>query len=64
MSPQSAEKKYLGTFLLGKAKETAREWNLHPICGCDQDNIGSLKSIHKNGFRNVHQMMLLKFDAE
>jgi predicted acetyltransferase len=57
-------KKGLGTFLLGKAKETAREWNLQPICGCDQDNIGSLKSIHKNGFRIVHQMMLLKFEAE
>lgn len=54
----------LGTFLLGKAKEIALERKLQPICGCDKNNIGSLKSIHKNGFRNVNQMLLFKFDSE
>jgi predicted acetyltransferase len=57
-------KKGLGTFLLGKAKETSLKWNLHPICGCDKDNIGSKKSIHNNGFRSVQQLLLLKFDGE
>ncbi len=51
----------LGTFLLGKAKEIALEWNRSPICSCEKDNIGSLKSIQKNGFRSIHQMLLLEF---
>lgn len=54
-------KKGLGTFLLGKAKETALAWGKQPICGCDKDNTGSLKCIHNNGFRSIHQMLLLKF---
>lgn len=57
-------KKGIGTFLLGKAKETALNWNLKPICGCDFDNVGSLKSINKNGFRNMNQMLLVRLDTE
>ena len=54
-------RKGLGTFLLGKAKEKALQWNRIPICSCEKDNIGSLKSIQNNGFRSVHQMLLMEF---
>ncbi|KAA3596306.1 MAG: GNAT family N-acetyltransferase [Calditrichaeota bacterium] len=57
-------KKGLGTFLLGKAKEISLEWKREPICGCEKENIGSLKAIHKNGFRSIHQMLLLKFGSQ
>ena len=50
-----------GTYLLGVAKRTAIEWGRQPICSCEKDNIGSLKSIHANGFRSVHQMLLIDF---
>ncbi len=56
-------RKGLGTFLLGKAKETALAWSRQPICGCDKDNLGSLKCIHNNGFRSIHQMLLLEFSV-
>lgn len=54
-------KKGLGTFLLGKAKEKAIAWNRQPICSCEKDNAGSLKSIENNGFRSIHQMLFLEF---
>ncbi len=54
-------RKGLGTFLLGKAKEIAFQWNKKPICSCEKDNMGSLKSIHKNGFRSIHQMLSMDF---
>lgn len=54
-------KKGLGTYLLGKAKEVAKSWDREPICSCEKDNIGSLKSIQNNGFRSIHQMLLLTF---
>ncbi len=57
----SQRKKGLGTFLLGKAKEKAIAWNRQPICSCEKDNIGSIKSIENNGFRSIHQMLLLEF---
>ena len=51
----------LGTFLLGQAKATAIEWEKAPICSCEKENLGSLKAIHNNGFRSVHQMLLIEF---
>jgi len=54
-------KKGLGSYLLGKAKEKSVEWHRAPICSCEKDNIGSLKSIQNNGFRSTHQMLLLSF---
>ena len=54
-------KKGIGTFLLGKAKEKAIAWNRLPICSCEKDNVGSLKSIERNGFRSMHQMLLITF---
>lgn len=54
-------RKGLGTYLLGKAKEVALSWDRQPICSCEKDNIGSLKSIQNNGFRSIHQMLLLTF---
>lgn len=53
--------KGLGTFLLGKAKELAYDSNRKPICSCEANNIASLKAIHKNGFRSIHQMLKLSF---
>ena len=54
-------RKGLGTNLLGQAKKKAIELNLEPICSCEKDNIGSLKAIHKSGFRSIHQMLLVEF---
>jgi len=54
-------KKGIGTYMLGKAKEVAYGWGKEPICSCEKDNMGSLKSIQKNGFRSIHQMLLMEF---
>jgi predicted acetyltransferase len=54
-------KKGIGTYLLGKAKDIALQRETSPICSCEKDNIGSLKSIQNNGFRTVHQMLLMEF---
>ena len=54
-------RKGMGTFLLGKAKEKARELNRKAICSCEKDNIGSLKSIQNNGFRSINQLLSVEF---
>lgn len=54
-------KRGVGTYLLGRAKATALAWGRRPICSCEKGNIGSLKSIQKNGFRSVHQILRMKF---
>lgn len=56
VSPDFRQQGY-GTFLLGKAKEIALQWNREPICSCEKENIGSLKSIQHNGFRSVFQLL-------
>lgn len=53
--------KGLGTYLLGKAKSVAKDWGRAPICSCESTNIGSLKAIQANGFRTMHQMLLMGF---
>lgn len=50
-----------GTYLLGKAKEIAIQWNRQPICSCEKGNTGSLKCIQNNGFRSYYQMLACKF---
>ena len=52
-------KKGLGTWLLGKAKSIALTQNKKPICSCEAENMGSLKAIEQNGFRSIHQMLLI-----
>ena len=54
-------RKGIGSYLLGKAKEMAIYRGLQPICSCEKGNVASLKSIHSNGFRSVHQVLLLEF---
>lgn len=50
-----------GTFLLGKAKAIAKGWGRAPICSCEVANIGSAKSIRKNGFRSTHELFRVVF---
>ena len=54
-------RKGLGTYLLGLAKEIAIDWNRHPVCSCECDNLGSLKSIQNNGFRSKYQILSMEF---
>jgi GNAT superfamily N-acetyltransferase len=54
-------RKGLGTYLLGQAKRIAKENKKQAICSCEVDNLGSKKSIEKNGFVSMHQMLLLDF---
>lgn len=54
--------KGFGTLLLKNAKNRALKLNRKPICSCEKTNIGSLKAIHKNGFRSMHQMLLIEFE--
>lgn len=58
---QKHRKKGLGTYLLGKAKELSYDSDRTPICSCEAGNIGSLKAIHKNGFRSIHHMLSITF---
>ncbi len=60
VSPDFRKQGY-GTYLLGKAKEISKQEGRLPICSCEKDNIGSLKSIHKCGFRSVHQILEVEF---
>ena len=60
VSPQYRKRGW-GTYLIEKAKEIAIRWDREPICSCEKENIGSLKAIYSNGFRSIHQMLLLKF---
>ncbi len=53
--------KGFGSYLLGKAKELAYDQGRKPICSCEVKNVGSLKSIQKNGFRSIHQILKLSF---
>ena len=43
VSPSHRKQGY-GSFLLHQAKTKALEWGKKPICSCEKDNIGSLKS--------------------
>jgi len=54
-------RKGLGTYLLGIAKEIAIDWKRHPVCSCEIDNLGSLKSIQNNGFRSKYQILSMEF---
>lgn len=54
-------RKGIGSYLLGKAKELVYDMDRKPICSCEKDNMGSLKSIHKNGFRSTYQMLKVSF---
>lgn len=58
---QNHRKKGLGTYLLDKAKELSYDSDRTPICSCEAGNIGSLKAIHKNGFRSIHHMLSISF---
>ncbi len=63
ISEQHRRKGY-GTYLMGKAKQVARDRNYEPICSCDKDNIGSVKAIEGSGFRVLHLFLVLELDHE
>ena len=50
-----------GTYLLYLAKRKALEWGKTPICSCEKDNIGSIKSIHNCGFVSMYQLLSISF---
>lgn len=56
VSPYYRKQGY-GTYLLGMAKKIAIENGKVPICSCEKTNVGSLKSIHRNGFRSLHSLL-------
>ena len=61
VSPDFRRQGY-GSYLLNKAKTKALERGKHPICSCEKENIGSVKSIHKCGFVSLHQLLLVTFE--
>ncbi len=60
VSPDHRRKGY-GTYLLDKAASISTEWDRQPICSCEKQNIGSLKSIQKCGFVSKHQLLSITF---
>ena len=60
VSPAYRRKGY-GTYLLNRAKTIALEWGKTPICSCEKDNIGSVKSIHNCGFVSKYQLLSIDF---
>ena len=60
VSPDYRRKGY-GTYLLNKAKNIAIERGKTPICSCEKDNIGSVKSIYNCGFVSMQSITLCKF---
>ena len=60
VNPKFRRKGY-GTYLLNKGKSIAIEYKLKPICSCEANNIGSIKSIQKCGFKSKHQLLKMIF---
>jgi len=60
VSPDYRRKGY-GTYLLNKAKTIALEWEKTPICSCEKDNVGSIKSINNCGFVSMYQLLSIAF---
>ena len=60
VSPSYRRKGY-GTYLLYKAKGIALERGKIPICSCEKDNIGSIKSINNCGFVSIYQLLTISF---
>ena len=60
VSPDYRRQGY-GTFLLNKAKTIALEWGKTPICSCEKDNVGSIKSIDNCGFVSKYQLLSIAF---
>jgi predicted acetyltransferase len=60
VSPDFRRKGY-GTYLLNKAKTIALEWGKTPICSCEKENVGSLKSITNCGFVSKYQLISIVF---
>lgn len=61
VSPDYRRQGY-GTYLLNKAKAIAIEWEKIPICSCEKDNTGSVKSIHNCGFVSMYQLLSISFN--
>ena len=61
VSPDFRRKGY-GTYLLNKAKKIALEREMTPICSCEKENIGSIKSIHNCGFVSKYQLLSISFN--
>lgn len=60
VSPDFRKKGY-GSYLLHKAKNIALKQGKKPICSCEKDNIGSVKSIHNCGFISNYQLLSVIF---
>lgn len=60
VSPDFRQKGY-GTYLLSRAKKIAAEKGNTPICSCEKDNIGSVKSIYNCGFVSKYQLLSIDF---
>lgn len=61
VAPEFRKQGY-GTLLLNKAKTIAIEWSKIPICSCEKDNTGSLKSIQNCGFVSNYQLLAIDFN--
>jgi predicted acetyltransferase len=60
VSPDYRRQGY-GTYLLNKAKTIAIELGMTPICSCEKNNVGSIKSIHNCGFISLYQLLSVDF---
>jgi len=60
VSPDFRRKGY-GTYL-NRAKKIALKWGKTPICSCEKDNIGSVKSIQNCGFVSMYQLLSISFN--
>lgn len=60
VSPDFRRQGY-GTYLLDQAKTIAYERGKTPICSCEKDNVGSLRSIHNCGFGSNYQLLAINF---
>ncbi|MFK7772295.1 MAG: GNAT family N-acetyltransferase [Saprospiraceae bacterium] len=60
VSPDFRRKGY-GTYLLNKAKTIAIDSGKIPICSCEKDNVGSIKSINNCGFVSMYQLLSITF---
>lgn len=62
VSPDFRRQGY-GTYLLDRAKTIALGWGKVPICSCEKENVGSLKSIHNCGFVSMYQLLSITFNS-
>lgn len=60
----SQRRRGLGSYIVSDLKERCLRSGLHPVCGCAIDNLASLRSLERAGFRCAHSLIEFAYQAQ